>query len=90
METSNEKMKWKWWESNVHLSKEGKEIRRLFKFTKETMKLEFTSLHLFNWRWHNQQFDYIKETLQIGMLLQVLDFVQNYMNKYQNELKVCH
>ena len=32
----------------------------------------------------------IKETLQIGMLLQVLDFVQNYMNKYQDEPKECH
>ena len=60
IKTSNEKMKWKWWESNVWLSKEGKEIRRLDKFTKETTKLEFLdfliqdiqelSLHLFNWR----------------------------------------
>ena len=85
---------------NVHLSKEGKEIRRLDKFTKETTILEFLdffiqdmqelSLHLFNWRWHDQQFDYIKETLQLGMLLQVLDFAQNYMNKYQDELKECH
>ena len=64
------------------------------------MKLEFLnffiqdiqelSLHLFNWRWYNQQFDYIKETLQLGMLLQVLDFAQNYMNKYQDESKEYH
>ena len=100
MKTSIEKMKWKWWESNFCLSKEGKEIRRLDKFTKETTKLEFLdffiqdiqelSLHLFNWRWHDQQFDYIKENLQVGMLLQVLDFAQNYMNKYQDEPKECH
>ena len=48
------------------------------------------SLHLFNWKWHDQQFDYIKEHLQPGMLLQVLDFAQNYMNKYQDEPKECH
>ena len=48
------------------------------------------SLHLFNWKWHDQQFDYIKEHLQPGTLLQVLDFAQNYMNKYQDEPKECH
>ena len=48
------------------------------------------SLHLFNWKWHDQQFDYIKEHLQPSILLQVLDFAQNYMNKYQDEPKECH
>ena len=67
IKTSVEKMKWKWWESNVHLSKEGKEIRRLDKFSKETTKLEFLDffiqdiqelfLHLFNLGWLDQQFD---------------------------------
>ena len=85
---------------SVHHSEEGKEIKRLDKFTKETTKLEFLdyfikdlqemSLHLFNWKWHDAQFDYIKSTLKLGLLLQVLDFAQNYMNKYQDEPKECH
>ena len=60
IKTNNENMKWKRWESTVCLSKEGKEIKRLDKFTKETTKLKFLeyfiqdiqelSLHLFNWR----------------------------------------
>ena len=100
IKTSSEKIKWKWWEASFRLSKEGKEIRRLDKFTNEMTVLEFLdffiqdiqelSLHLFNWKWHDQQFDYIKEHLQPGMLLQVLDFAQNYMNKYQDEPKECH
>ena len=99
IKTSNETMTWKWWESTMHLSKEGKEIKRLDKFS-ETTKLEFLeyfiadlqelSLHLFNWKWHNNQFDYIKDHLELGILLQVLDFAQNYMNKYQDEPKECH
>ena len=91
---------WKHWELIIRLSKKGKEINRLDKFTKETSKLEFLkhfiqdlqemSLHLFNWKWYDNQFDYIKNNLQLGMLLQVLDFAQNYMNKYQDEPKECH
>ena len=78
IKTSNETMTWKWWESTTHLSKEGKEIKRLDKFSKETTKLEFLeyfiadlqelSLHLFNWKWHDNQFDYIKDHLELGML----------------------
>ena len=100
IKTNNEKMFWKRWESTVGISKGDKEINRLDKFTKETTKLEFLncfihdlqqlSLHLFNWRWHDNQFDYIKDTLQLGMLLQVLNFAQNYMNIYQDEPKECH
>ena len=93
-------VKWKRWEMTVRQSKEGKDIKRLDKFTKETTRLEFLdyfikdlqemSLHLFNWKWHDTQFDYIKSTLKLGMLLQVLDCAQNYMNKYQDEPKECH
>ena len=89
--------KWKRWEMTVCQSKEGKEIKRLDKFTKQTTILEFLEyfikdlkdmvLHLFNWKLHDTQFDYIKSTLKPGMLLQVLDFAQNYMNKYQDEPK---
>ena len=92
--------KWKRWEMTVCQSKEGKEIKRLDKFTKQTTILEFLeyfikdskdmALHLFNWKWHDTQFNYIKSTLKPGMLLQVLDFAQNYMNKYQDEPKECH
>ena len=100
IETDQQIIKWKRWENMTRETKDGKEIKRLYKFTKETTKMEFLksfirdlcdmALHLFNWKWHDTQFDYIKGNLLPGMLLQVLDFAQNYMNKYQDEPKECH
>ena len=43
--------------------------------------LQFMSLHMFNRKWHDQQFQYIKDNLQESHLLQVLDFAQNFMNE---------
>ena len=100
IETDQEIITWKRWEFTIRKSKSGKDIKRLFKFTKRTTRMEFLkyfindlnamALHLFNWKWHDTQFDYIKANLLPGMVLQVLDFAQNYMNKYQDEPKECH
>ena len=43
--------------------------------------LQFMSLNMFNWKWHDQEFQYIKDNLQELYLLQVLDFAQNFMNE---------
>ena len=47
--------------------------------------LQFMSLHMFNWKWHDQQFQYIKNNLQESHLLQVLGFAQNFMNELGEE-----
>ena len=52
--------------------------------------LQFMSLHMFNWKWHDQQFQYIKDNLQESHLLQVLDFAQNFMNELGEEPQSLH
>lgn len=48
------------------------------------------ALHLFNAHWHYSQFKFVKNNLLPGQLLQVLDFGQNYMNRYQDEPQSVH
>ena len=93
-------IKWQHWETKVRLSKEGNAINKLDKVDKSGTRKEFLelflqdvhamSLHAFNWKWHDIQFEYIKNNLKAGMLLSVLDFAQNYMNIYMDEPKDCH
>ena len=45
--------------------------------------------HCFNWKWHDSMYEYIKENLRGKMLLQVLDFSQNWLNKYQVLMTEC-
>ena len=52
--------------------------------------LQFMSLHMFNWKWHDQQFQYIKDHLQESHLLQVLDFAQKFMNELGEEPQSLH
>ena len=96
----NEIIKWKRWETTIRIGKDGKPIKRLDKFTKETTKIKFLeyfikdmhdmAIHMFNWKWQDMQFEYLKDTLRPGMLIQVLDFAQNYLHKLQDEPKECH
>ena len=45
---------------------------------------------MFNWKWHDQQFQYIKDDLQESHLLQVLGFAQNFMNELGEEPQSLH
>ena len=45
---------------------------------------------MFNWKWHDQQFQYIKDNLQESHLLEVLDFAQNFMNELGEESQSLH
>ena len=93
-------VKWQRWEFVTRISKDGKEIKKLDKVDKFGTRKQFLqvffqdvhdmALHLFNWKWHDTQFDYLKEKLEPGMLAQVLDFAQNYMNIYVDEPQGCH
>lgn len=46
--------------------------------------LDTLSLHRFQKYWQYEQFRHILNNLPKGVLLQVLDFGKNYLNKYQN------
>ena len=46
--------------------------------------------HLFSCNWNYSQFLNIEKNLKEGQLLQALDFGQNYMNVYQDELQGSH
>ena len=93
-------IKWQRWESFSRISKDGKEIKKIDKVDKYGTRKEFLqtflkdvhdmALHMFNWKWHDHQFDFLKSTLKPGMLAQVLDFAQNYMNIHVDEPQGCH
>ena len=52
--------------------------------------LKSLSHHLFSANWNYAQFQYIRDNLKQGYLLSVLDFGQNYMNVFQDELQSIH
>ena len=52
--------------------------------------LKTLSHHLFSTNWNYAQFQYIRDNLKQGYLLSVLDFGQNYMNVFQDELQCIH
>ena len=93
-------IEWQRWETFTRTSKKGTEIKRPDKVDKRGTYKQFLeqffqdvhdmSLHLFNWKWHDKQFQFLKENLDIGTLLMVLDFAQNYMNVHADEPQGCH
>ena len=93
-------IKWQRWEYTTRLSKDGRELKNLNKVDKFGTKKQFLqvflddvhdmSLHVFNWKWHDKQFEYIKNNLKVGMLVSVLDFAQNYMNLNVDEPQGAH
>ena len=88
---------WKRWDL---VKKDGRLSKVIDKVDKSTTKFQVIqqyvqdidklSLHLFNWKWHEAQFEFIKNNLPKGVLLQVLDFAQNYLNRYQDEPQSCY
>ena len=48
------------------------------------------SQHLFSANWNYAMFQYVRDNLKAGYLLQVLDFGQNYMNIFQDEPQSKH
>ena len=46
--------------------------------------------HLFRANWHRNVFQYIKAHLLVGYLLQVMDFVMNFSNHYQDEVQSAY
>ena len=52
--------------------------------------LKTLSHHVFAANWNYAMFQYIKDNLKPGYLLSVLDFGQNYMNIFQDELQSKH
>ena len=93
-------IKWQRWEPFTKVTKEGKEMKKIDKFDKFGTRKQFLqvflqdvhnmALHMFNWKWHDNQFDYLRNNLKPGMLAQVLDFAQNYMNTHVDEPQGCH
>ena len=52
--------------------------------------LDSMSQHVFGANWNYAMFQYIRDNLKPGYLLQVLDFGQNYMNVFQDEPQSKH
>ena len=52
--------------------------------------IESISDHLFRANWHRNVFQYIKAHLQLGYLLQVMDFTMNFSNRYQDEVQSAY
>ena len=48
------------------------------------------SEHIFKADWHYKQFTHLQNHLPKGMVLQVLDFAQNFLCLYQDEPQSCH
>ena len=55
-----------------------------------TNTLHMMSLHQFNAVWSSRQYRCMKENLVDGVVLKVLDFGQNYLNVYQDEIQSAH
>ena len=93
-------IEWQRWETVTRLTKKGTEIKKPEKVDKSGTLKQFLqtflqdvhdmALHLFNWKWHDSQFQFLKDNLKPGMLAMVLDFAQNYMNVYVDEPQGCH
>ena len=52
--------------------------------------VEDISDHLFRANWHRNVFQYMKSHLQRGYVLQVMDFVMNFANRYQDEVQSAY
>ena len=52
--------------------------------------VEGISEHLFHANWHRNVFQYIKFHLQMGYVLQVMDFAMNFANCYQDEIQSAY
>ena len=53
-------------------------------------KLERMALHLFNGDWHQKQLHEITRDVPDGVVVEVLDFAQNYLCIYQDEIQAAH
>ena len=97
IESDAKKITWPQWQ---YVTKEGTEQKRLDVVNVEGTKMELLesflshlqtiALHLFNANWHRAQFQYILQNLKEGYLLQVMDFAQNYLNRFQDEPQAVH
>ena len=52
--------------------------------------VEDLSEHLFRSSWHRKMFEYIKDNLLVGYVLQVMDFAMNFNNRYQDEVQAAY
>ena len=78
----------------------GSKIKKLILQTfsgtrKELLDIFLTDLvsmsqHIFSANWNYAMFQYVRDNLKPGYLLQVLDFGQNYMNIFQDEPQSVH
>lgn len=88
-------VKWKCWEivttekgkRRELITKEGT-IRMLL----DELMTELTpfSKHLFNFRWQFMQYKSLKSSLPANWALVVMDFAENFLCKYQNEVQSAH
>ena len=53
-------------------------------------QLDALAYHIFSCNWNYAQFQHVRDNLKPGLLLQVYDFGQNFMNVYQDESQAVH
>ena len=97
LETDSNLVHWKRWElvkkANVGMTKMDivfKETTKWKLFQQYIADLEGMALHLFHKYWQNAQFRNIQTNLEKGYFLQVMDFAQNFIHKYQDEPQPVH
>ena len=79
--------RWTWVEKYPG-AKANKLVLTTFHGTRK--ELVSMSQHLFSANWNYAMFQYVRDNLKAGYLLQVLDFGQNYMNIFKDEPQSKH
>ena len=88
---------WHCWEKVARIGKKSKKYEIIeFQGNFATLVRHYCELldplgeHLFNAKWQHHQFRLFRSQLPSGTVLQVLDFGQNYLNKFQDEIQSTH
>ena len=90
------KVTWKRW---VYIAKEGNKRKLILASLAGTIEqligifaseLHGLAMHLMNADWHHGQFSKLIASLPAKVLVEVLDFGQNYLCRYQDEPQPCY
>ena len=90
---NNPKITWHRWQVVEGKSVPQKcEVKRTLKAACSELVdiVEDLSSHLFRANWHRNLFEYIKNNMQTGYVIQIMDFAMNFNNWYQDEVQSAY
>ena len=98
LEDNNNTIQWNRWTfvEKYPSAKAKKLVLKTFQGTRKELLDSFLqdlvpmSQHIFSANWNYAMFQYVRDNLKPGYLLQVLDFGQNYLNIFQDEPQSKH